>query len=179
MKTVSQCKGIAVGQLAPDFRAKDQDGNVIALSQLLQQGPVVLVFYRGQWCPVCIPHLRKLQDELAKVHEKGANIIAVTPEKQELIQKTIVKANVAFPILHDEGYIIMRQYDVAFVPSIALRWMYNWLLRANLKKAHSDASETLPIPATFIIGKDGKVKYRHFDPDYKKRISAAEILQNL
>lgn len=179
MKTVNECKGIAVGNSAPYFEAKDQNGNIVMLRELLKQGPVVLVFYRGQWCPVCIPHLRKLQDGLSKVHEKGASIIAVTPEKQELIQKTFVKTNVTFPILFDKDYKIMKQYDVAFVPSRFLRWMYNWLLRANLKKAHSDESEILPIPATFIIGKDGKVKYRHFDPDYKKRLSVDEILQNL
>jgi peroxiredoxin len=179
MKTVNECRGIAVGDLAPDFEAKDQNGNIVMLSELLKQGPVVLVFYRGQWCPVCIPHLRKLQDGLSKVSEKGASIIAVTPEKQELIQKTFVKTKVAFPILFDKDYKIMKQYDVAFVPSRFLRWMYNWLLRANLKKVHSDESETLPIPATFIIGKDGKVKYRHFDPDYSKRLGVDEILQTL
>lgn len=178
-KTVNDCTGIAVGERAPDFQGKDQNGKVVSLTKLLVKGPVVLVFYRGQWCPVCIPHLRKLQDALGKIQDKGASILAITPEKQEFINKTIVKTNLAFPILFDKGYKIMQLYDVAFVPSKGLKRMYNWLLRANLKKAHSDDSETLPIPATFIIGKDGRVKHRHFDPDYKKRMNVTEILENL
>ena len=73
----------------------------------------------------------------------------------------------------------MRQFDLAFIPGKGLRYMYNKLLRANLKKAHSDDSETLPIPATFIVDTDSKVIWRHFNRDYKWRSKVQEIIDHL
>ena len=178
-KTVKECDGLSVGDKVKDFKVTDQNGNTIQLSELLKKGKVVVVFYRGQWCPICMPHLRKLQKGLMEVEKEGASLLIITPEKQENIQKTMLKTSITVPIIYDENYKIMEDFDVAFLPGKGLRIMYNTLLRANLKDAHSDDSQTLPVPATFIIDTDSTVKWRHFDRDYKKRSKIDDILQNL
>ncbi|RLE01562.1 MAG: AhpC/TSA family protein [Bacteroidetes bacterium] len=178
-KTIKESHGLSVGNKVIDFHGTDQEGNKIQLSELLKRGKVVVVFYRGQWCPLCIPHLRKLQDGLMYLIGKGASILIITPEKQENIQKTILKTNIKIPIIYDENYKIMEIFDVAFVPGKGLRVMYNTMLRADLKHSQSDDSQTLPVPATFIIDTDSRIIWRHFDCDYKKRAIIEEILNQL
>jgi len=178
-KTVRECNGLSVGDTVKDFSGTDQDGNVIQLSKLLEKGKVVVLFYRGQWCPICMPHLRKLQDSLEKIKDKNASIFIVTPEKQENIDKTILKTNITIPIIYDADYKIMEQFDVAFKPSASLRMVYNTVLRADLSHAQSDDSQTLPVPATFIVDKDSKVIWRHFERNYAKRSNPEDILAHL
>lgn len=170
---------MSVGDKVNDFSGTDQDGNKIQLSELLAKGKVVVVFYRGQWCPICMPHLKKLQDGLKEIESKGASILIITPEKQENIRKTILKTSVTLPIIYDEDYKIMEEFDVAFLPGKGLRFMYNIMLRAKLKNAHSDDSQTLPVPATFVIEKNSTIKWRHFDRNYTKRANTKDILNQL
>jgi len=120
-----------------------------------------------------------LQEQFHKIYEKGASVVVVTPEKSEFIKKTIKKTGAEFTILFDENYKIAEAFDVLFLPNKITRVMYNNVLGAKLKESHSDNSEQLPIPATFIISKEMKVTWRHFDPDYKKRSKMADILANL
>src|SRR5260370_24198963 len=84
-------EGLFINSKAPDFKAKDQNGNEIVLKDLRRKGPVVLVFYRGYWCPYCNKELQKLEDSLQLIKDKGAQLIAVTPEKKEGVAKTIEK----------------------------------------------------------------------------------------
>ena len=168
-----------VGYKVKNFETTDQDYRKIQLYELLKKGKVVIVFYRGQWCPVCMPHLKKLQNGLKEIETKGASILLITPEKQENIQKTFLKTNITIPVIYDENYKIMEDFDVAFLPSKGLRIMYNTILRADLKNAQSDNSQTLPVPATYIIGQDGIIKWRHFDRNYVKRSSIKDILKQL
>jgi len=162
-KTAKECNGLSVGDKVKDFKVTDQNGNSIQFSELLKKGKVVIVFYRGQWCPICMPHLRTMQKGLMEVENKGASILIITPEKQENIQKTMLKTSITIPIIYDENYKIMEAFDVAFLPGKGLRVIYNTLLRADLKNAQSDDSQTLPVPATFIIDTDSTVKWRHFN----------------
>jgi len=91
MKTVKECNGLVVGYKLKDFSSTDQNGNKIQLSELLKKGKVVIVFYRGQWCPVCMPHLKKPQNSLKEIENKGATVLLITPEKQENIQISFLK----------------------------------------------------------------------------------------
>ena len=107
-------EGLFINSKAPDFRAKDQTGMEIHLKDVLKKGKVVLIFYRGQWCPYCNRQLKKLEDSLQQIISKGATLIAVTPEKPESITKTIEKTNATYSILFDDGLKIMNAYHVAF-----------------------------------------------------------------
>jgi len=164
-KTVKEAKGLQVGETIKDFSAVDLHDSTFTLSEALKKGPVVVIFYRGQWCPVCNKHLSHLQDSLQLIYEKGATVIAVSPEQSEFLKRTAEKTHASFSLLYDEGYKISDLFDVTFKPDTMTTIMYNTLLSANLKKANTDDSQRLPIPATFIIGTDGKIVWRHFDPD--------------
>jgi peroxiredoxin len=178
-KNEPEPKGLQPGQVAPLFSAKDQHGKVFNLADQLNNQAVVIVFYRGHWCPVCNRHLSALQDSLAIISQHGATLVAVSPEKPELLEKTEQKTSASFHLLYDEGYKISEAYDVAFKPGSGQVAMYNIALGADLKNAHSDESKRLPVPATYIIGKDGKILWKHFNPDYKDRASVKEILKHL
>jgi len=178
-RSAKEAKGLETGEKAPVFKATDMNGNKFSLQDALAEGLVVLIFYRGHWCPVCNKHLGALQDSLHLIQESGAQVVAISPEKVELLGKTAAKTGASFTLLHDENYRIAEAFDVDFRPDSTQRIMYNTFLGANLKEAHSDDSQRLPIPATFVIGKDGKIAWRHFDPDYKKRSTVSEILEAL
>jgi len=178
-KKVIEAKGLNVGDTVKDFSASDINNKSYTLSNSLLKRPVVLIFIRGQWCPFCNKHLSKLQDNLHLIYKKGASVVVVTPEKSEFIAKSIEKTGAEFSILYDEDYKISDAFDVTFKPDGISRFMYNTILGANLKVSHSDDSERLPIPATFIIDRNGKIVWRHFDPDYKKRSQINDILNNI
>lgn len=178
-KTVKEAKGLAVGDRVADFSAINQKGETFILSEALKQGPVVVIFYRGQWCPVCNRHLGQVQDSLQEIYKHGATVVAISPEKTEYLTKTVEKTHASFSLLYDENYAIANQFDVTFNPDSATKVMYNVMLGANLKNAHSDDSQRLPIPATYIIEQDSKIVWRQFDPDYKKRASVKDIAKTL
>lgn len=175
----NEAKGLSVGTTAPYFKAIDHENAVFDLKESLKKGPVVLIFYRGQWCPVCNRHLSQIQDSLDLILERGASVVAVSPEKTEYLNKTIEKTGVQFRLLYDENYRISNSYDVTFHPDKKQVLLYNTVLKANLKEANTDDTERLPIPATYIIRQDGTIVWRQFDPDYKKRSSVKDILKNL
>lgn len=177
IRPVTEAKGIAIGAKVPNFMAKDIYDSTYELKEALKRGPVVVVFIRGQWCPFCNKHLSKLQDSLPLIYEKNASIVVVSPEKSEFIKLTIEKTGAEFAILFDEGHKISDMFDVTFRPDSISRFMYNNILGANLKETHSDDTERLPIPATYIIDTNGQVVWRHFDTNYKKRSTVADIIK--
>lgn len=178
-KTIDEAKGLEVGVAAPIFSALTADSTIFTLETALKQGPVVLIFYRGFWCPVCNKHLSSIQDSLQLIEEKGAKVIAVSPEKPEYLDVMAENTGAKFTLLYDDGYKIANAYDVAFKPSASTLFTYNTLLGAKLKETHSDESQRLPIPATYIIGTNGKIAWRQLDPNYKKRSSVDDILTAL
>lgn len=171
-------EGLFISSKAPDFKAKDQFGNEIRLKDLLKKGKVVLVFYRGQWCPYCNKELSRLQDSLQFIRDKGAEVVAVSPEKPENVVVTVEKTKAEYPILYDEGLKIMKAYDVEFEmeENTVTRYRNAGL---DVEKNNGANGRFLPVPAVYIIDKESTVTYRFFEPDYKKRPSVKELLKNL
>jgi peroxiredoxin len=178
-KKSTQPKGKLVGDVVESFSAKDVNDSIFSLEETLKKGSVVLIFIRGQWCPVCNRHMSSIQDSISLITEKGATFIIVSPEKPEFIEKTAEKTGVKSTILFDEGMKIAHYFDVAFKPKSTSTFFQNLFLGAKLKKSHTEEELRLPIPATYIIGKDSKIVWRHFDKDYTKRASINEILTNI
>lgn len=172
-------KGLTIGQKAPDFSAVNQHGQTVSLSDYLAKGPTAIIFYRGYWCPVCNRHLKTMQDSLFLLQERGINIVAISPEMPERVERTIEKTAATFDVLHDKDLKIGLAYDVIFDLGKGDKFIYNTALGAKLEEANSDGSIRLPIPATYLIDKDGTILYRQFDPNYKKRSTVAEILEAL
>lgn len=178
-KSVHEVSGLEVGAEVPDFVAVNQNDEEISLYDLIKNGPVVLVFYRGVWCPICNNHLSELQENLKKVEESGATIVAVSPERPEFLRKTAGNTGAAFTLLYDKDYQISKIFDLTFLPDEQTIAMLEDMLNVDLAGQHSDDSQRLPVPATYIIGKNSKVLWRHFDPDYRNRSGIEEIIQNL
>jgi len=171
-------EGLFLNSKAPDFKGKDQNGADVRLKDLLKKGKVVLVFYRGEWCPYCNKNLKRLEDSLQLIRDKGATVIAVTPEQPESIAKTIEKTKAEFSILHDVDLKIMKAYEVEFeVSQNAVTRYRNGGIK--LDEINGKNGNYLPVPATYIIDKEGNIIYRFFNPDYKKRPTVKEILDNL
>ena len=175
-RSAEDAKGLMPDEDAPMFSAVDAGNNTFSLEEALNEGPVVLIFYRGFWCPVCNEHLGQIQDSLQMIEERGVKVIAVSPEKPEYLDEMADKTGAEFTLLYDEGYIISNAFDVTFKPKTMQLFTYNNFLGAKLKETHSDDSQRLPIPATYLIGQDGKIAWRQFDADYKNRSSVKEIL---
>ena len=171
-------EGLFIGSKAPDFKGKDQNDKDIKLKDLLKKGKVVMVFYRGQWCPYCNKQLSALQDSIQQIIDKGATLLAISPEKVEMIGKTVEKTKAEYSILHDKDLKIMKAYDVDFeVPENTVTRYRNAGL--DLEKLNGENGTNLPVPAVYIIDKESTITYRFFDKDYKKRPSVKEILGNL
>lgn len=171
-------KGLELQSKAPDFTAIDQNGKNQELTSLLAKGPVVLIFYRGQWCPYCNKQLKQLEDSLSLIKAKGATLVAITPEKTENIIKTVGKTKSTYSILHDEGLKIMKSYDVAFSVDPGTIEKYK-KYGIDFEQANGSNGANLPVPAVYVINKEGKIIYKYFDADYSKRASVAEIISKL
>ena len=178
-KSVEKTHGINVGEIVMPFSAQDQHDSTFVLADALAKGPVVVVFYRGQWCPYCNRHLAELQDNFKLIEEKGATIVAISPENQVSLKKTVEKTNVQFTLLFDENYEICRDFDVLFVPTNTQVAKYDSFLGADLSNAHSNETILLPVPATFIIDQSGVIIWRQFDQNYKERSTVEEILKQI
>ncbi len=170
--------GLNVNDKAPVFTAKDQAGKTVNLKDQLKSGAVVLIFYRGQWCPYCNKQLKRLEDSLSLITAKGAKLIAVTPEKQENISKTIAKTKASYPILFDDGLKIMKSYDVAYAVDETTVKNYKGY-GIDFSEVNGSNGAYLPVPAVYVINKKGVIIYKYFDADYRNRASVQDILNHL
>lgn len=170
--------GLKVGDKAPLFIGKDNNGSLFSLEEALKKGDVVLMFYRGQWCPYCNKQMSQMNDSLSLITGKGATVVAISPEIQESVVKTVAKTKASFPIISDVQMKIMKDYRVNFtVPQTTVDRYKNVGIDFNITNGANGAN--LPVPATYVIGKDGKIKYVFFNPDYRKRASVKEIASYL
>lgn len=172
-------RGLLVGAKAPNFTGVDQYGQEVDLAMLTQKSEVVILFYRGDWCPVCNRYLSKLQDSIKLITETGAQVIAVTPETNNNVQETVRKTDARFRILSDLSMEIMSAYDVLYKVTDSYQERIERGLGANIAENNGADEAYLPVPATYIIGQDGYIKYRQFDPNYKVRASVQEIVRAL
>jgi len=169
-------KAVQVGQKAPNFELKNANGEAVKLSELLRKGPVVLTWYRGGWCPYCNLTLVALQKVLPDIQAAGAQLAALTPELPDKALTTAEKNDLKFQVLTDLNHEVAKRYNVAFelTPDVASRYKKHFdLLEYNGAEA---GETTLPLAATYIIDRDGMVRYAFLDADYRKRAEPAEIV---
>ncbi len=171
-------RAIHQGQRAPDFTLPDAKGGPVRLSELLKKGPVVLTFYRGGWCPFCNLQLKSYQAHLAQLRAAGAELVAVSPQTPDATATTAEKDALDFPVLSDMGNQVARSYGLVFRLPDAVVPIYRQF-GIELEKANGDASHELPMPATYLIGRDGIVKLAQVEADYKKRMPIETLLEAL
>lgn len=169
---------LKVGDKAPNFTVKDHNGNKINLNDKLNEGKVVMVFYRGAWCPYCNKHMSHLQDSLQLILNKGASLIAFSPEVNLSIDKTISKTKASFSIVYDSNYVVMKLFGTTFKLDDNTFKKYK-LIGIDVEESNGNKDHILTVPATFVINRDGIIEYLHFDENYKKRSTVKEILSHL
>jgi peroxiredoxin len=167
------------GDRAPNFRLPNARGGSVELNALLEKGPVVLSFYRGQWCPYCNLELRAYQELLPQLRALGANLVAVSPQTPDSSASTAEKNELAFPVLSDVGLHVARAYGVAFDLPRELVGLYQSQWNNDLVKWNGEGGWSLPIPATYIVGQDGRIALAHVDPDYRDRLEPEAVLARL
>jgi peroxiredoxin len=166
---------LKTGDLAPAFSLPDQRGETHRLAGYLEQGPVILSFYRGGWCPYCNMELNALQKLLPEIEQAGAKLVAVSPETPDNSLTTREKNALAFDILFDKGNELARSFGLVFELPLALRPIYQ-NLGLDIPGHNGDETFELPMPATYIIGSDGAIRYHFFDTDYTRRAEPGGVL---
>lgn len=171
--------GLKEGSAAPDFTLKDTSGSEVTLSEELKEGPVVLVFYRGIWCPVCNMHLKALEAIVPTLKsDHKARIIAVTPQKPELTKKQLEDVAVSYTIYHDTDDSVAKAYGLYFEIDSELNTLYKEL-GLDVEATNGEGRLGLPIPATFVIAENGTVVAAQTDTNYLNRMKPDEIIAGL
>ena len=172
-------EGLKVGAKAPGFKLPDGEGKKRSLSKLLKKGPVVLVFYRGEWCPFCNLQLRALEDVHEDIKKLGAELIAIAPQKEEYAASQKESNKLSYPLLSDIKGKTMRDYNLLYKVPAPLKNIYKNKYGIDLDKYNGEGRWELPVTATYIIGTDGTIKGGLVDLDYTKRMEPADILKVL
>ena len=171
---------LKVGQLAPDFTLPDAFGNPVSVSALLARGPVVISFYRGEWCPFCNIELRALQQALPAMEQLGATLIAISPERPDYGIVAAEKNKLTFPVLSDFGNKVARQFGVVFHIGQELKEFSRNVFKNDIALRNGEDSYELPVPATYVIDTSGLIRFAHVDVDYMTgRAEPAEVISAL
>lgn len=157
---------LKVNDPTPDFSLPDAFGHEISLSTLLREGPVVISFYRGEWCPFCNLELRALQQALPEINKLGANLIAISPEKPDNGIVLTEKNQLTFPVLSDFRNAVARRFGIVFRVGDEVQNLSRTVFRNDLALRNGEDTYELPVPATFVIDRTGIVRFAHVDVDY-------------
>ncbi|MCH3881300.1 MULTISPECIES: peroxiredoxin-like family protein [Tenacibaculum] len=168
---------LKVGDKAHNFTLKNALNESVSLYDELKNGPVILTWYRGGWCPYCNITLHALQEKLPEFKQEGATLLALTPELPDNSLSTSEKNNLEFTVLSDLGNTIGKEYGVVFTLTDDVATIYN--AGFGLNNVNGDTSNELPLAATYVIDTNGIIKYAFLDADYTKRAEPNEILSVL
>lgn len=172
-------KAIKTGDKAPDFVLKNASGSEIRLSELLKDGPVVLTWYRGGWCPYCNIALVAMQEKLPEIKKAGAQLVALTPELPDKTLTTSEKNKLEFEVLTDLSHKVAKEYGITFELTPKVRELYKQFFDLTEFNGVDAGDSTLPLAATYVIDTDGMVKWAFLDADYRKRAEPDDIVQAL
>lgn len=167
-----------VGEIVPDFALPNALGDVISLKEALDSGPVVLTFYRGSWCPYCNIQLGAYQRALPEIEAAGGRLIAISPQKPDHSATIIEQQKLTFEVLSDASNVVARKYGLVYALPEELIQAYK-SFGVDLADVNGDDTWQLPIPATFVIGSNGRVVHRQAETDYRKRLSPRTITEML
>jgi peroxiredoxin len=171
--------GLKPGDKAPDFSGYDQNGTRMQSKKILESGPMVLFFYRGKWDPICGRYLNNYQDSLDILKGMGVNVVAITPESIENVEQTVRMHNLSFTVIYDCQEQIMKDYDLMFNVTKAYQDLVMKNSSIDIAKNNGRDVAHLPVPATYIIRRDGIIVAVQFDPDCNNRASVRWVIQNL
>jgi peroxiredoxin len=167
-----------VGDPMPPFILPDEGGRLVSLEGLLRNGPVAITFHRGHWCPYCRISMNAMAQAQREIAPDGGQIVAIMPERQRFAEVLKTEAKATFPVLTDMDNGYAMSLNLVF-------WVGGELERfisergRDVPSYQGNASWMFPIPATFVMGRDGLIMARFVDPDYRKRMAIEDMLQAL
>ena len=169
---------LKTGDTFPNFELPNVNGESVSLASLLQNGPLVISFYRGGWCPYCNIELKALQSILPQLKENNAQLIAITPEAPDNSLSTIEKNNLEFEVLTDANNAFAKSINLVYKLPENLVSLYK-TFGIDLVQSQGNNNSELPISGTYVIDTSGKIIFHHLEEDYKLRADTDEILKSL
>ncbi|BDS07994.1 hypothetical protein NT6N_30340 [Oceaniferula spumae] len=169
---------LKVGDKAPDFTLGNPDGKKVQLSNLLKNGPVVLTWYRGGWCPYCNIALADLSEKNDAFKKLGATLVALTPELPDATAGSVKEQGLKFEVLSDLNHAVADKYGLVFTLNEDTRQRYQEKFKLE-ERSGKEAAKKLPLPATYVIDTDGTITYAFVDADYRRRAEPARIMDAL
>jgi peroxiredoxin len=166
-----------IGEPMPPFVLPDHTSQMVSLEELLDRGPAAVTFHRGHWCPYCRININALAQAHKEVAADGGQIVAIMPDRQKFVAEWKTQSNVPFPILTDmdNGYALSLNLAI-WVGQEVQKMLEGF---RDLPTFQGNSSWMLPIPATFVVGRDGLIRARFIDPDYRKRMMIADMIAAL
>ena len=171
-------RALQLGGKAPGFELSDHKGTRVRCIDLLREGPLVVCFFRGRWCPFCVGQLEAMNAISAEVQPLGASIVAISPQTQHQSYLMVDQHRFRFPLLCDWDNKVARQFGLVYRVPEYQQEIYRRVF-INLPFVNGDSSWELPIPATYVISRDSTILYANANPDYTERPEPNEIIQFL
>jgi len=171
-------RALKAGDLAPGFELPDGDGMLWRSEDLMRRGPLAIVFYRGRWCAYCNTQLAALQEIHAQIAAAGASLVAISPQTQKHSYMTRDMHKLRFPVLSDAGNLVARKFGLVYRVPADLQAMYEGIF-TKLPGYNGDQSWELPLAASYLVQKDGKISWAKVDADWRKRPEPEEMLHVL
>ncbi len=171
--------GLEIGVKAPHFSLKNQFNKIVTLTDNLIRGPVILSFYRGEWCGHCNRELQQIESIQDQLKLRSVSVLGIAPQQVKDAEKMSDKNNLHFDLLSDPDFKVIDSYKLKFTLSEEVRGVYQNKFNLNLPNLTANKSWELPIPATFIINQNGLIVERYVETDYTKRLTGQELLELL
>ena len=170
---------LKAGAQAPQFELTDYKGEQVSSKALLEQGPLVLTFYRGSWCPYCNADMAELNHHLDEIKDLGATLVAASPELPQFLNKIVMMHNLNFDILFDDRNELADQFGVKWQYQDDLKALYRDKFQINLEYQQGNPDWTLPLPSRFVIDQSGLIRYAESKIDYRERPDPVHMLDAL
>jgi len=167
------------GDKIPSFQLNDANGKLVSSDTLLKQGPIVISFYRGGWCPYCNLELNALQKHIAEIKKANGTLVAISPELPDNSLTTIEKNKIAFPVLTDRNLQVAKQFGIAIQLPEIIKDMTKNVFGLDLTKINGADTFDLPIPATYVVDSDHIVRYAYVNPNFMQRSEPTKIVEAL
>ena len=167
-------KPLGPGDAAPNFTVRRPDGSEFDFEPSRRDAPAVLIFYRGGWCPYCNAHLAELRHVVPQLTDRGYEVLFLSADRPELLRDSLEVDVPDYTLLSDSRMLAARAFGVAFRVDDSTYERYR-SLGLDLEATSGEKHHELPVPAVFVLDRQGVIRYVHANPDYKVRISAGEL----
>jgi peroxiredoxin len=167
-------RALGVGDAAPDFELPDATGRVVRLKDLRAAGPVIVSFYRGQWCPFCNLELRALQRALADLEAAGATLVAISPNRPDVTADTVEELGLEYPVLSDHDNQVARMFNLVYEMTPENIEEYREIAR-DIGSLNGTGKWELPVPATYVVDGGGTIRFAFVDLNHRRRAEPSEV----